>query len=68
MPHTHSRDNEVLEKVKKSMVESIPGLVASHKEKRRAFRMSFLLRRREKGDLIQTWCILNKKDCLDLVI
>lgn len=58
-------DKETLEKVQKRMVSMIPGLRGSYEDKLRALGMTTLQRRRERGDMIQTWRILTGKDRVD---
>ena len=58
-------DRETLEKVQKRMVSMIPGMRGSYEDKLRVLGMTTLQRRRERGDMIQTWRILNGKDRVD---
>ena len=58
-------DRETLEKVQKRMVSMIPGLRGSYEDKLRVLGMTTLQRRRERGDMIQTWRILTGKDRVD---
>ena len=58
-------DRETLEKVQKRMVNMIPGMRGSYEDKLRALGMTTLQRRRERGDMIQTWRILTGKDRVD---
>ena len=58
-------DRETLEKVQKRMVRMIPGLRGSYEDKLRDLGMTTLQRRRERGDMIQTWRILTGKDRVD---
>ena len=58
-------DRETLEKVQRRMVGMIPGMRGNYEEKLSALGMTTLLRRRERGDLIQTWRILSGKDRVD---
>ena len=58
-------DRETLEKVQRRMVGMIPGMRGNYEDKLSALGMTTLLRRRERGDLIQTWRILSGKDRVD---
>ena len=60
-----AQDREVLEKVQKRMINMIPGLRGRYEDKLRELGMTTLQRRRERGDMIQTWRILNGKDRVD---
>ena len=63
-----AQDKEVLEKVQRRMVNMIPGLRGSYEEKLRELGMTTLQKRRERGDMIQTWRILTGKDRVDPAI
>ena len=63
-----AQDREMLEKVQRRMVNMIPGLRGSYEDKLRELRMTTLQRRRERGDMIQTWRILTGKDRVDPAI
>ena len=54
-------DREILEKVQRRMVSMIPGMRGSYEDKLRVLGMTTLQRRRERGDLIQTWRILQAR-------
>ena len=60
-----AQDREVLEKVQKRMINMIPGLRGRYEDKLRELGMTTLQRRRERGDMIQTWRIMNGKDRVD---
>ena len=47
------------------MVSMIPGMRGSYEDKLRVLGMTTLQRRRERGDMIQTWRILTGKDRVD---
>ena len=47
------------------MVNMIPGLRGRYEDKLKELGMTTLQRRRERGDMIQTWRILNGKDRVD---
>ena len=55
-------DIDTLEKLQKRMVSMIPGLRGSYEDKLRGLGMTSLQRRRERGDMIQTWRILTGND------
>lgn len=63
-----AQDRDVLEKVQRRMVNMIPGLRGNYEEKLRELGMTTLQRRRERGDMIQTWRILTGKDRVDPAI
>ena len=59
------QDKKVLEDVQRRAIRNIPGLHGTYEEKLAQVNLTTLEARRERGDMIQTFKILNKIDDVD---
>ena len=59
------KDIDLLEKIQKRAVKMIPGLTGHYEEKLKELGLTTLSARRERGDAIQTFKILQGLDILD---
>ena len=59
------RDKDLLEDVQRRAVRAVSGLTGSYEEKLSTLKLPSLITRRERGDMIQTFKIVNRLDNVD---
>ena len=59
------KDKDLLEKVQQRAVNAVSGLTGSYNDKLLQLKLPSLIDRRSRGDMIQTYKIVNKVDNVD---